>query len=188
MTRSTTLYSLALGALLLGCGSGDDAAGSSSATSGGSGGSAAEDLEMTEADFECILDWTAVHKFRITNKLGHQEEAIAVANSADGGVYPVGTIIQLIPTEAMVKRRPGFSAATKDWEFFFLEVTGKQTTIKARGAGEVVNGFGGNCLNCHALAEPQWDLVCEDSHGCDPLPFTAEQIKMVQDSDPRCVP
>jgi hypothetical protein len=217
MNRWLLLYPLSLAVMLFGCGSdgGDEAASTNTSTSasgsgsggsgsggesgsggsgggesgsGGGGGAAVEDLDMKEADFECLLDWTAVRKFRITNKLGHTDETLAVANSADGGVYPVGTVIQLIPTEAMVKRRAGFSADTKDWEFFFLEVTGKTTTIKARGTKDVVNGFGGNCLNCHAKAEPKWDFICEDTHGCDPIPVTPQQIKEIQDGDPRCVP
>lgn len=207
MIRFYFLHSMALAALLVGCSSGDGSSGmttdasssssstssasSSSSTSGGGGaggGSAAEDLNMTEADFECVLNWTLVNRFRITNKLGHQSEAIAVANSTTGGKYPVGTVIQLIPEEAMVKRRAGFSAETQDWEFFFLGAKDKQTTIKTRGTTDVLNGFGLNCLDCHSKAMPQWNLVCEQTHGCDPLPVTADQIKQAQEADPRCVP
>lgn len=186
MTRSLRFYPIAIGlALLFGCG-GDDAATSGG---GGSGGQPeVEDLDMTASDFECIKSWTQVRKFWMTNKLGHDAEALATANSETGGTYPVGTVIQLIPTEAMVKRRAGFSAETKDWEFFFLEITDKQTTIAARGATDVVNGFGGNCFTCHAKAEPKWDLVCETGHGCDPIPVTDDQIKMIQDGDTRCAP
>jgi hypothetical protein len=175
MNRLLLGIPLVLAAALAGCGSDE-------------GGAGAEDLELTEADFECILDWTSVRKFRVTNKLGHMEEALAVANSTEGGTYPVGTVIQLVPTEAMVKRRAGFSPATKDWEMLFLEVSAQGTTIKARGTTDVVNGFGGNCSTCHAKAEAKWDFVCEDTHGCDPIPVTPEQIKEIQDSDPRCSP
>jgi hypothetical protein len=141
---------------------------------------------MQPEDFVCILEWDKVRKFRITNLLGHQAEALAVANDPAGGVYPVGTVIQLIPNEAMVKRRIGFAPDNSDWEFFFLDTTADGTTITARGTSKVVNGFGGNCFDCHAKAEPQWDRICEEGHGCDPLPFTAEQIEMVQQGDPRC--
>lgn len=147
---------------------------------------AAEDLDMQAEDFGCILEWDKVRKFRITNKLGHLEEALAVANDPAGGVYPVGTVVQLIPGEAMVKRRAGFAPDNSDWEFFFLNTSADGTEIAARGTSEVVNGLGGNCFDCHAKAAPQWDRLCEEGHGCDPLPFTAEQIEMVQQSDPRC--
>ena len=141
---------------------------------------------MQPDDFTCILGWDKVRKFRITNLLGHQAEALAVANDPAGGVYPVGTVIQLIPNEAMVKRAVGFAPDNSDWEFFALQTSGAGTTIMARGTTDVANGFGGNCFGCHAKAAPQWDRVCEDSHGCDPLPFTPEQIEMVQQGDPRC--
>lgn len=145
-----------------------------------------EDLDMQPEDFVCILGWDKVRKFRITNLLGHLDEALAVANDPAGGVYPVGTVIQLIPDEAMVKRAIGFAPENADWEFFALETSVDGATIMARGTTDVVNGFGGNCFDCHAKAAPQWDRLCEEGHGCDPLPFTAEQIEMVQQGDPRC--
>jgi hypothetical protein len=146
-----------------------------------------EDLDMAAEDFDCILDWTKVDRLRIVNKLGYQDEAEAVARSADGGVYPVGTVIQLIPFEAMVKRHDGWNDATGDWEFFTLEPTAAGTTILSRGGEEVVNPTSGStCAGCHGAAEPQWDSVCARGHGCEPLPFTAEQIDMAQQSDPRC--
>jgi len=109
-----------------------------------------------------------------------------VAESPDGGVYPVGTVIQLIPSEAMVKRADGWSPQTGDWEFFSLSVSANGTVIEDRGATETVNQFGGNCLDCHALAEPQWDFVCEQDHGCDPIPIPEATIDMLQEGDPRC--
>jgi len=50
----------------------------------------------------------------------------------------------------------------------------------------VVNRFGGNCLDCHQKAEPQWDMVCETGHGCDPLPLTKTMLSAIQKTDPRC--
>ncbi len=157
-------------------------AGTSDATTAG----AEEDLDMSPEDFVCILEWDKVRNLRIANLLGYQDEALAVANSPDGGVYPVGTVIQLVPTEAMVKRAAGTSPISGDWEYFFLEVSAQGTEIATRGFEEVVNGFGGNCQDCHSKAAPQWDFICEKDHGCDPLPFTDEQIEAVQNADPRC--
>lgn len=145
-----------------------------------------EDLDMAAEDFSCILEWPRVDRFHIVNLLGHQERAEAVARSSAGGTYPVGTVIQLVPSEAMVKRREGWNPATNDWEFFFLEVAAEGASIVSRGTDDVVNGFGGNCFDCHREAEPRWDLVCASGHGCEPIPVTPEQIEMLQQSDPRC--
>ena len=147
---------------------------------------AAAPIVVSAADFDCLTGWDKVRRFRIKSVNGRLQEALAVAGSANGGTYPAGTIIQLIPTEAMVKHQPGWSASTRDWEFFFLHIEDNKSVIAARGTDEVVNGFGGNCLSCHNLAKPQWDLVCEQDHGCAKLPFSAELIATMQDTDPRC--
>lgn len=144
------------------------------------------DLEMKAEDFECITEWTKVGRYRITNKLGFLKEALKVARSKTGGVFPVGTIIQLVPQEAMVKRRKGWNPKTNDWEFFFLKIEDGKTTIVSRGKEEVKNQFGGNCYACHSKAGAQWDLICSDTHGCDPLPFTPEVIEGIQRDDSRC--
>ncbi len=146
----------------------------------------AEDLDMNPEDFACLLDWPRVRRFRITNLLGYQAETMAVAENPEGGVYPVGTVIQLIPNEAMVKRAQGWSEETNDWEFFSLATSAAGTEIEARGTTDTINAFGGNCFDCHAKAAPQWDLVCEQDHGCDPIPIPEATINMLQDNDPRC--
>jgi hypothetical protein len=153
----------------------------------GSGGSGeADDPEPTAEDFKCITDGTLVQRFYITNRYGDLGNAEEVANSPTGGTYPLGTIIQLLPGEAMVKRYAGYSADTSDWEFFFLNVTATGSEIKAKGTKNVVNGFGLNCFDCHAKAEPQFDFVCSKTHGCDPLPFSDDQIASLQSLDARC--
>jgi hypothetical protein len=144
-----------------------------------------EDLDMKATDFECVLRWTMVGGYRITNKLGHDPLPVA-NNPSGGGAFPVGTIIQIVPTEAMVKRRTGFDATTHDWEFFALAVSASGTTINKRGTSDVVNAFGGNCLTCHAKAMPAFDMVCGTTHGCDPLPLSEAQLISLQNSDARC--
>jgi hypothetical protein len=144
-----------------------------------------EDLDMKATDFECVLRWTMVGGYRITNKLGHDPLPIA-NNASGGGPFPVGTIVQIVPTEAMVKRRTGFNAMTHDWEFFSLGVSASGTTINMRGTSAVVNAFGGNCLTCHAKAMPAFDMVCGTTHGCDPLPLSEAQLISLQNSDARC--
>lgn len=144
---------------------GGGAAGGSSAgagSGGGSGGGSSSegDFDPKPEDFECISNWEKVSGFRITNALGKTAEAVAVAKSASGGVYPVGTIIQHLPTEAMVKRRAGFSAETKDWEFFILQLSADgQTTISERGTTEL-RTMGQTCASCHMKAPDDYDFIC----------------------------
>jgi len=144
-----------------------------------------EDLDMQPADFRNILTMTKVRGFYIDNRLGHLAEALRVASSPTGGAYPVGTIIQLVPQEAMVKRRAGFDPATHDWEFFSLRVSAQGTVVLRRGTTGVVNQFGGECVSCHSAAQPQFDMVCEHTHGCAPLPIGDDVIAKVQLADPR---
>jgi len=138
--------------------------------------------------FGCIRDMTPVRGFFVDNLKGDLEATLAVANNADGGVYPPGSVVQLIPTEVMVKRDPGFSPATKDWEFIELDVSAEGASIRARGFADVNNKFGLNCFACHVKAEPQRDMICEQGHGCDPIPLTAAMSRALQKTDPRCAP
>ena len=144
-----------------------------------------QDAKLTAADFKNINTMTRVGDHFVTNVSGHLAQALAVARSATGGQYPVGTIIQLIPQEAMVKRAKGFSPSTNDWEFFSLNVTATGTTILSRGGAEVVNRFGGSCASCHSAAQPQFDFVCGTTHGCAPLPIGPAVIASLQKADPR---
>ncbi len=178
-------------ALMSGCGD-DAASGADAAPSGpdsavvpdAAGGG--EDLDMKASDFECVLRWDKVRNFRITNKLGHKAEALAVANNVNGGMeYPVGTIIQLVPFEAMVKRAKGWNLPSGDWEFFALGVSGSTTTIDSRG-NATVNFQGKQCLDCHAKTMPAFDFVCEKTHGCDPLGIGDDVILQFQNADSRC--
>jgi len=34
-------------------------------------------------------------------------------------------------------------------------------------------------------ADPQWDFICENDHGCTPLPIGDDVIASVQAADPR---
>ncbi|HZF28894.1 MAG TPA: hypothetical protein VE907_07240 [Gammaproteobacteria bacterium] len=124
--------------------------------------------------------------FYVDNVEGDLDATIAVANAPAGGVYPAGSIVQLVPGEAMVKREKGFDATTHDWEFFELDVSNDGARIRKRGAAEVVNRFGGNCFGCHKAARAQWDLICETDYGCAPVPLTSAMIGALQRTDPRC--
>jgi hypothetical protein len=174
-------------AIAVGCGSSGDGDGDEAAEPDGTTTTTAvEDVEVEAADFTALADMTPVRRFFVNNLLGHLDEAVAVAEDPDGGVYPVGTVIQLIPQEAMVKRAEGFSPDTNDWEFFTLEPTPAGTNIVSRGGAEVINRFSGtSCSGCHSAAEPQFDMVCEDTHGCAPLGVPESVITAIQQSDPR---
>ena len=143
-------------------------------------------IEINDASFGCMNDMTKVRSLFVSNLLGNLEETVKIAESKNGGEYPAGSVVQLVPTEVMVKRKKGFNPATKDWEFFELVVSKEGSKIDKRGFADVVNRFNGNCFACHIKAEPKWDLICEKGHGCDPLPFTPDMISFIQKTDPRC--
>lgn len=143
-------------------------------------------LEITEASFGCIRDLKPVRGYYVGNLLGDVDATVAVASATNGGVYPPGSVVQLVPGEAMVKHYPGYNAATNDWEFFELIPSAAGTKINVRGSTEVVNQFGGNCLSCHAQAEAKYDMICEQTHGCAPIPVTPVMAKAIQNTDPRC--
>lgn len=143
-------------------------------------------IEVDESTFDCITDMTPVRGFFVDNLLGDLEATLAVANSETGGTWPAGSLVQLVPTEVMIKQPEGTSPATNDWEFFELDVSAAGSSIVTRGFTDVVNRFGGNCLDCHKLAEPQWDMICEQNHGCAPIPLSREMLVGIQQSDPRC--
>jgi len=143
-----------------------------------------EEFVAEAADFECLTNWTRVRHFRITNTLGHLDEALAVAHGNELAPYPVGTIIQLVPGEAMVKRGAGFFPDGHDWEFFVLGASSQGTQIVKRGRDEVVN-IGIPCFACHNAAA-QKDLICETANGCIALNLPEDLITRLQNTDPRC--
>jgi hypothetical protein len=150
-------------------------------------GSAAADVHVTGEDLNCTQDLPKIGRMHVTNFLGLTEQAEAVARSPTGGSYPVGTMLVANPYEVMVKRGPGFSEATGDWEFLFVEPTEEGTVILDRGTTEVVGLAPGTpCIECHSQAEPEWDFVCADGHGCADNPLFGPLFELFIDSDPRC--
>ena len=143
-------------------------------------------VNIDETSFSCIRDMTPVRHFYVDNVLGDIDSTLAVANNPEGGIYPAGSVVQLVPTEVMVKRESGTSPATGDWEFFELEVNEEGSKIAKRGFVDVVNRFDGNCFACHAPAREKWDFICESGHGCEPIPIDHKMTGALQRSDPRC--
>ena len=174
LTRSLHLFVLAVLLATTGCGSGD-----------GSGAPVTEFVAQ-ESDFECLTAQPRVRNLRIVNKLGLLEEALDLAENPEAGrQFPVGTILQLFPGEAMVKRGGGFDPANNDWEYFELAVSAAGTTIRRRGRDDVINMFGGQCFGCHEAAR-DFDFICEKTNGCVPLPIGDSLIDSLQRNDPRC--
>lgn len=149
---------------------------------------AATTVEVTDASFRCMRQMAQVRHFYVDNLLGNVMDTVKVANAPKGAVYPAGSVVQLVPTEAMVKREAGFSPATGDWEFFELEVSEQGSRIGKRGFADVNNRFGKNCFSCHAPAREHFDFVCESDHGCEPIPIDHQMTGALQRSDPRCGP
>jgi hypothetical protein len=146
----------------------------------------AADVVVTEASFRCIRDLTPVRGFFVGNLLGNLAGTVAVAQAGNGVAYPPGSLVQVVPTSAMVKHRPGHSPETNDWEFFDLDVTADRATIVGRGFAELKMRSGVNCITCHQPAKASWDLLCEQTHGCLPVPLTQVMIRGLQNTDPRC--
>jgi len=148
--------------------------------------SASHPFSISEKSFRCITEMTHIGHFYVDNLAGNLKGTVRVAESTTGGVYPVGSVLQLVPTEVMVKREKGFNPATHDWEFFELDVSKDGSKIRTRGFADVNNRFGGNCFGCHVAAHPEWDFVCSTTHGCDPIPVTIAMSGALQRTDPRC--
>lgn len=147
---------------------------------------AEKSIAIDGGSFRCIRQMTPVRHFYVDNLLGQIDATLAAANSTTGAVYPVGSVVQLVPTEAMVKREKDFNPATGDWEFFDLDVSAAGTRVLTRGFAEVNNRFGKNCFTCHVPAREPWDFICETGHGCEPIPIDHAMTGALQRSDPRC--
>src|SRR5262245_35007564 len=147
----------------------------------------AQDLVVSEQTFGCILDWPKVRNTRMQHYDPEKlKEAMRIfRDSVPDKEYPVGTILQLVPFEAMVKHPREKFPKTNGWEFFFLDVSREGTKIKDRGDSVVNLSQGITCLSCHKAAV-RFDFVCEKGHGCAPIPFDDQKITELQNADPRC--
>lgn len=143
-------------------------------------------VKVEDNSFQCMRKMLPVRHFYVDNLLGNQAGTLAAANAPKGAVYPAGSVVQLVPTEVMVKREAGFSPATGDWEFFELDVNDKGSKIGKRGFAEVNNRFGKNCFTCHVPAREPWDFICETGHNCEAIPIDHKMTGALQRSDPRC--
>ena len=147
----------------------------------------ADDIAVSEQTFDCILEWPKVRNTRIKHSDPEKlKEATRIfGDSMPDREYPVGTILQLVPFEAMVKHPREKFPNTNGWEFFSLDVSEAGTKIKDRGDNVVNVSQGVTCLSCHQPAA-RFDFVCEKGHGCAPIPFDDQKIGELQSADPRC--
>lgn len=143
-----------------------------------------EEFIAQEEDFECLTNWTLVRHFRIANMLGHLDDALAVAHGEAPFPYPPGTIIQLIPNEAMVKRGGHYDLDNANWEYFVIDPRSGETRITQRGRDEVSNAPIA-CFACHSAAR-RVDFICESGNGCIELGLSEELVLALQRNDPRC--
>lgn len=148
----------------------------------------AADITVSENSFSCIRNWTKVRNTYITHADPEKlKEAVRIfKDSVPDKDYPVGTFLQLLPNEAMVKHQRQSFPKTKGWEFFDLDLSAQGTKIKTRGV-DTVNFQGVKCFSCHQPAA-KFDFVCERTHGCAPVPLDDAKIAELQGSDPRCAP
>src|SRR5205809_8148078 len=147
----------------------------------------AADVSVSEQTFGCILDWPQVRNTRIKHEDPKElAEAMRIfRDSVPNTEYPVGTILQLVPFEAMVKHPREKFPKSNGWEFFALEVSEAGTKIRDRGDNVVNLSLGAPCLSCHQPAA-RFDFVCEKGHGCAPIPFDDQKIAELQRADSRC--
>lgn len=161
-----------------------DAASEPDVSSDATPDAATEPVVVDEDSFECLTNWESVRGFYLTNLVGRTEEAVAAAEAGFAEAVPPGTIVQLVPFEAMVKLEAGASPETGDWEFFVLQGTGNGTAIVERGGAEVSNAAG-SCLGCHAGAAER-DFVCEDTGLCSAAALPRQIVDQLVADDPRC--
>src|ERR1700747_2670007 len=152
-----------------------------------SSGVLAYDIVFSDQTFRCLQDWPKVRNTYIYNADQEKlKEAMRIfRDSVPDTEYPVGTIFQIIPFEAMVKHPRGTFAKANDWEFFTVDVSAAGTKITDRGedvleifdmvataagAGMTDHPRGVTCLSCHQGAAKH-DLICEKTHGCAPIPL-----------------
>src|SRR5262245_23496486 len=77
-----------------------------------------------ESDFTCLRDWTKVHHMRVFHRKPKKlKKAIAIIEGGEQKPLPKGTILQIFPNEAMVKRGGKFNKEGGGWEFFALGVS-----------------------------------------------------------------
>jgi hypothetical protein len=152
---------------------------------GWSAHTSAAEVVVDEKSFGCIEEMgTKVKKTYIRHSdPAKLKEAVRIFETGAAEEYPVGTILQLVPIEAMVKHEKSKFPNSNGWEFLLFDVKAEGAKIVQRG-DSAANPLG-NCLTCHTGAA-KFDFVCDKGHGCAPIPVKDEQILAMQAADARC--
>jgi uncharacterized protein (TIGR00156 family) len=74
-------------------------------------------IPVTKDTFICLKKMHSVRGFFVDNILGNADDTISAANQSKGAPYPAGSIVQLIPTEVMIKQ-------SRDKHYTFRDNTG----------------------------------------------------------------
>lgn len=143
-----------------------------------------EEFTVTDEDFACLTEWEGVRGFYMSNLLGNTAEAVRIAEGGFAEPAPVGTVVQLIPQEAMVKLPAGTSPSTNDWEYFLLQNNAGGSSITERGFEDIAN-VAGTCNSCHVGAAER-DFICEDTLLCAAAALPRAIVDQLVESDPRC--
>lgn len=94
---------------------------------------AVEWREAQESDFTCLSEMSSVRGFYVSNYLGDIDGTIEAAITPGALSFPVGSIVQLVPQEAMVKLPEGSSPETLDWQYLIIDnETGGNADYSAR--------------------------------------------------------
>jgi len=141
--------------------------------------------DVPESLMSCIATGSKVgHTWIQHTDPAKLKEAVRIYETkAENADYPEGTVVRLIPQEAMIKRSKAAFPTTNGWEYFALAVTPQGTTV--RGRGDEASNRLGTCKSCHAGATKS-DAICGGGPGCTAVPLTEEQIATLQKNDPRC--
>jgi hypothetical protein len=145
-----------------------------------------KETEITEKSFGCLLGGNKVGNTYISNPDPEKlKEAMRIyRDNVQDTDYPIGTILQLFPDQAMVKHPAEKFPLTNGWEFFEFEIAQHRTIIRAHG-DRISNRNSVPCMACHQNA-PRYDFVCGKGHGCTPLSYTDQKIAEIQAADERC--
>lgn len=144
-------------------------------------------------DFKCLLEGTKApgkHFFVFHRRKAALKKALHEIETGKFGKkgLPVGTIVQLVPFEAMVKRGGKFNRAGDGWEFFSLHDNADgTTTIVSRGTTDVLSAFTHtSCQDCHQRLAADHDSICEFVEGTSGIGLTDDLLAIIQNGDPRC--
>jgi len=121
----------------------------------------AEETSISEKSFGCIRDSAVKVEgtyIRHADPARLKEAVQIFEGDVADKEYPVGTTIQLIPGEAMVKESKKEFPNTNGWEFFALTVSANGTKIASRG--DSASNTTGSCLGCHEPAA-KFDYICK---------------------------